>query len=314
MLKTIRAAAGEAVAQIMAEDPQAVALSADTRASMALSRCHELYPSRVLDVGIAEQTMMMVASGLALEGCRPYVASYANFLALRCCGQIRSFIAYPRLPVKIFGGLAGLSAGIEGVTHLGTEDVAVLAAIPGLTVVCPSSASMTLAAVKYFHYREVPAYFRLGRDEIVPDLDSPPFDLEPLCRARGSEACIFTCGWIVHEVLAAAEELRYRGTPVEVWEVPVVRPFPTRATQDILSRFRWCFVVEEGTVRGGLGTLVAEASSTQRHSAILRRLGVDDKFLRTGTPRELYEYCGLNATSIAEAILQWMREESRDES
>jgi transketolase len=299
--ETLRQAAGRAVLDLMTKDDRVVALAADTLSSMSLDTARSQFSERVFDVGIAEQTMVTMAAGLAIEGYRPYVATYSNFLALRCCEQIRSFVAYQGVPVHFLAGLGGLSAGIEGVTHLATEDVAIMSTIPGLRIVCPSSGDMTYEAIIGETDSAAPVYYRLGREETGAAIPEAPYDGLPIMRRRGGRCLVLSYGWILEQVLAAVDQT---GVPhaFTVVEVPRLRPLPGIQISALLAEADHCVVVEEGTVRGGLGTLVCELAASTSGGPRITRIGVGDEYLHSGTPRELYEFCGLDAAALADTL------------
>ena len=177
MMKMVstRKAYGEALLELARTNDRIVAVAADTSKSMMTAVLDDDFPNRHYDVGIAEQNMMMIAAGLASTGKIVFASTYATFSSMRACEQVRTFIAYPNLNVKIVSGLGGLSAGIEGVTHMATEDIALVRAIPNVAIMVPSDAVCTKKAIKAAAEYSGPVYVRLGRDDspVLFDEDYP---------------------------------------------------------------------------------------------------------------------------------------------
>lgn len=287
----------------MRSDDRVIALAADTSSSMGLGPAREEYPRRVLEVGIAEQSMVTIAAGLASQGFTPYVATYANFLALRCCEQIRTFVCYQRLNVHFLAGLAGLSAGIEGVTHLATEDVAIMSTLPMLKIVAPSAGQMTYEALISEAASTGPVYYRLGRDEVGYSGQNA-YSPAPISHVTGDgRVVVLTYGWILALVMDAVGRLPPSvRICVSVVEVPILRPFPNLDIEHLIKNSQTCIAIEEGTVRGGLGTMVSEVVAEQGLQCRVKRVGTPDAFLRSGTAAELYTLAKLDIPSLTDLI------------
>src|SRR6056297_3095615 len=205
-MESTRKAAGRAILELAREGRDVVALAADTAKSMYTTMLREEYPDRSLDVGIAEQNMVMMAAGLASTGKIAFPASYSVFTSMRCSEQLRTFAAYPGLNVNVIAGIGGYSGGIEGVTHLATEDLGMMRSIAGMTVLSPSDAVSTAMAVKAAADIPGPVYIRVGRDNSPLLFDeSYPFEVGvPVVHREGSDVTILTTGLATPYVLQAA--------------------------------------------------------------------------------------------------------------
>jgi transketolase len=276
---------------------------------MGLDDFVRCFPERHIDVGIAEQNLLTVAAGLAASG-RPVVAAtYATFASMRALEQFRTFICYPRLPVTVVAGLGGLSAGIEGVAHLGLEDIGILRCVPNLTIFNPADAVATTHTVRAAVALGAPSYVRLGRDE-TPVIFDGTYSLA-VGRGRylaqdGWDVALLTSGLIVPEVVEAARILLGHGVRCTVAEFPTIKPLDTGMVGEIARQARSMFTVEEHSVIGGLGTAVLETLAVSRPMAV-HRIGIEDRFLESGTPAELREKYDLTATAIARRVLSSCR-------
>jgi len=296
-----RKAAGEAILELAQQGVDVVAVSADTSKSMYTTLLEAEFPERFIDTGIAEQNMMMVGAGLAASGKIAFVASYSVFTSMRCCEQVRTFIAYPGLNVKIIAGIGGLSAGIEGVTHVATEDLGIMRCLANVAVVAPSDAVTTKKAVIASAAYPGPVYIRVGRDP-SPALfdDSYEFEIgKPMVHRRGKDITLIGCGLVLSEVLDAAEQLAAGGVDAGVIEVHTLKPvLSPEIIRDEMLKTGNVITVEEHNVIGGLGTVVSEVLSGAG-PVQMKKLGLQDCFAETGTPEELVKRFGLDAANIA---------------
>ena len=300
-----RIAYGEALLELARENDRIVAVAADTSKSMMTSVLDKDFANRHYDVGIAEQNMMMIAAGLASTGKIVFASTYATFSSMRACEQVRTFIAYPNLDVKIVSGLGGLSAGIEGVTHMSVEDVAMVRAIPNVTIVLPSDATSTKMAVKAASKHPGPVYVRLGRDDspVLFD-DSYPFAIGKgiVHRDDGEDVALIASGLVLAEAFGAAELIAKSGLKCKVVEIHTIKPID----RDLLVRLaRQCtelFTIEEHSIIGGLGSAVADVLCEECPRK-LNKIALPDRFLESGTPRELAEKFGLVAERIASRVI-----------
>ncbi len=304
-LFSTRAAAGEALLSMAREGSDFALLTADTSVSMGIKSLQESYPERCLEVGIAEQNLFMVAAGMASTGKVVFVCTYSIFAGMRALEQLRSFIACPRLPVKILAGLCGLSAGIEGVSHLTTEEVGILRCIPQLTIINPSDARMTRQAIRAAAAFPGPVYIRLGRDPtpVLPETDSIfAIGRGQLRVEEGWQAVLLTTGLITVEVLEAAVELDRQGIKCTVAEFPTLKPLDRELVLTLARRAETLFTVEEHNLIGGLGTAVIETIGEGPNRKV-EKIGIPDCFLESGTPEELRRKYGLSKQSIVRRVL-----------
>ena len=260
-LASTREAAGQAILELAQAGKDVVAVSADTSKSMYTTLLKEDYPDRFIDMGIAEQNMVMVAAGLASTNKIAFAASYSVFTSMRCCEQLRTFIAYPNLNVKVIAGIGGLSAGIEGVTHVATEDLGIVRCIANMAVVAPCDAVTTKQAVMAAAAYDGPVYIRIGRDPSPALFDeSYPFEIGvPVRHRSGEDVTLVSCGLVTAEVLTAAEQLAQAGIEADVIEVHTLKPvLKPELILDSVVKTKHLITVEEHNVVGGLATVVSE--------------------------------------------------------
>jgi transketolase len=300
-----RAAFGRTLVELAAAGSDVMVLSSDTRSSMGLDEFSRRFPDRHIEVGIAEQNLLAIAAGLAAAG-RPVVAAtYATFASMRALEQFRTFICYPRLPVTVVAGLGGLSAGIEGVAHLGVEDLGILRCLPNLTIFNPADAVATPHAIRAAVGLKAPSYVRLGRDDtpiVFDDSYSLAIGKGRYVVRQGWDAALLTSGLIVSEVVEATRTLLANGIRCTVAEFPTIKPLDADMLGEVARSARAIFTIEEHSVIGGLGSAVLETLAETR-SAVVRRIGVNDCFLESGTPEELRRKYGLTASAIARRVL-----------
>jgi transketolase len=303
VLASTREAAGQAILELAQEGMDVVAVSADTSKSMYTTLLGKDYPERSIDTGIAEQNMVMAAAGLASTGKIAFAASYSVFTSMRCCEQLRTFIAYPNLNVKVIAGIGGLSAGIEGVTHIATEDLGIVRCLANMAVVAPSDAVTTNMAVKAAAAYDGPVYIRVGRDSTPALFDETyPFEIGvPIMHRTGNHVTLVSCGLVTAEVFTAAEELAQAGIEADVIEVHTLKPV---LKPDIIlesaMKTKHLITVEEHNVIGGLATVVSEIVAGNGDFRF-KKLGLQDTYAESGTPAELLEKYGLNASNIVKA-------------
>ncbi|MHB1162263.1 MAG: transketolase family protein, partial [Chloroflexota bacterium] len=261
------------------------------------------FPDRLFNFGIAEQNAVMSAAGLASAGAIPFVASYAVFLSMRTLEQLRTFVAYPHLNVKILAGLGGYSAGINGVTHAATEDLSILRSIPGMTVLCPADAVGIEKAIYAAAGHQGPVYIRLGM--AVPAVHGPDYPFRigravPL-RTEGRDAAIVACGYMVSRALEAVDRLAAEGLRVQMLEMPTLKPIDREAIVRLARETGAIVTVEENNVIGGLGSAVAEVLG-EAIPTPMERVGIADCYADTGSQDELLERFGLTVPHIVESV------------
>ncbi|EHK68187.1 transketolase family protein [Achromobacter arsenitoxydans] len=285
-----------------------VAGSADLQYSNGLNRFAQAYPDRYVQFGISEQNMVSAAAGLATTGMMPFVATFASFLGLLCCEQIRMDVAYTRLPVRLIGHHTGISLGFYGTSHHATEDISTMRALAGLTVVSPADGPQLASAIKASVDWPEPIYFRIGRgrDPQVYE-DGAPFEFgRAIVHGAGSDLNIIACGITVHAALAAAEQLRSEGLSVGVIDMPTIKPLDRDAVL-AASKSRLLMTVEEHNVLGGLGSAVAEVLADAGSGVRLRRHGIYDEYSLIAPPTTLYAHYKLDAAGIADVAREFIK-------
>jgi transketolase len=280
-------------------DENVVAACADLTDSTQISLFRDAFPDRFIEVGVAEQNLVTVGSGLAAMGKVPFVSSYAAFSPGRNWEQIRTTVCLNDRPVKIVGSHAGLYTGMDGATHQMLEDIALMRALPNMVVLAPCDAveaeKMTLAMAK----DKRPNYMRLAR-EAVPTIttDKTPFEIgKAYVFAQGSDVTIIATGTMTYQALAAVEGLYKDGIEAEVIHVPTIKPLDAETILKSVKKTGAVVTVEEGQINGGLGGAVAELVA-ENHPVPLKRVGMQDHFGESGEPHELLEHFGLDAKHI----------------
>ncbi len=298
-----REAYGQTLAELAATDKNLVVLDADLSKSTKTADFAKVCPERFIDVGIAEQNMITVSAGLATLGKNVFCSSFAIFAVGRAFEQIRNAIAYPQLPVTIAATHAGLTVGEDGATHQAIEDVAIMRAVPNMTVIVPADAEETRQAVRQLAEYPHPAYLRLGRlavEQILPA--DYKFEIgKGTVLKDGGDAVIFACGLILGKALQAAEQLAAEGVKAAVVNMPTIKPLDTELVCQMAKQCGAAVTVEEHSIIGGLGSAVAETLA--EHCPIpLVRVGVNDQFGQSGKPDELLSEYGLTAENIAAKV------------
>jgi len=298
---------GDGLVEAGKRDQNVVALCCDLTGSTKTNFFAEQFPERFVQVGVSEQNLASVGSGMAAMGKVPFIASYAMFSPGRNWEQIRTTIAYNDANVKIVGAHAGVSVGPDGATHQAIEDIAIMRALPNMVVIAPAdeheARKATLAAAKY----KGPVYFRLGRSgtPIVTTPDSP-FEIGKAQLMFTREAThektvgIVVTGSLLFNALMAAEQLNAEGVGASVLHMPTIKPLDITALDEFVSGHSALVTVEEHQVAGGLGGAVAEHVSGTNPKKIIR-VGVQDEFGQSGEPDELVEHYGMGISSIIEA-------------
>lgn len=308
-----REAFGKALLKLAREHAEVCAITADTAKSMHTTLMGAEFPDRVFDSGIAEQNMMMVASGLASTGKVVFAATYAVFTSMRALEQIRTFACYPKLDVKVVSGLAGLSGAQEGVTHQSVEDLAIMRSLPNMTVLVPADAIAVARAVEAAYAQHGPVYIRLARQP-SPVIFDESYRLEigkaNLLAEHGRDLTIITCGLVVGRVLQAAAELAAAGTRVRVLEMPSLKPIDGAAVEQAARETGAILTVEEGNILGGLGGAVAEVIG-ETYPVPVHRIGIPDVFAESGEHEELLDRYGLSIADIKQGVADLLQKKAR---
>jgi transketolase len=293
----------QSLLEIAEQDPKTILVCADSVLVVKAKTFIEKYPDRSFDFGIAEQNAVGCAAGMAACGLIPFVATYAGFITMRACEQVRTFVAYPGLNVKFVGANGGISAGErEGVTHQFFEDLGIMRTIPGITVVVPADPAQVHQATKAIHKIQGPAYMRIGsgRDPVV-DIDVP-FELGKvrILREYGYDIAFFVNGFVINRVLKAADVLKQEGINAVVVDVHTLKPLDVTAIIQILDKTGAAVTIEDHNIIGGLGSAVAELSAAELPVPVLR-IGLKDTYPRSGEPDPLLDYYEMGVSDIVKA-------------
>ncbi len=302
----IRQGYGEGLLEAGEKDSRIVALCADLTESTKTSAFAQKYPERFIEIGVAEQNLASVASGMAAMGKIPFITSYAMFSPGRNWEQIRTTIAYNNRSVKIIGSHAGISVGPDGGTHQAVEDIALMRIVPNMIVISPSDAieakKATLACVSI----DGPVYIRLAREKtpIITTRDTP-FEIgkaqiffEP---EKPAEVAIIATGALVYKALVVARELGDEGISVSVLNLATIKPLDEEEILSFVKNVKAVVTVEEHQIHGGMGSAVAECLSAN-HPLPIEFVGVHDQFGQSGTPDELIEHYSMGVSSIKQTV------------
>jgi transketolase len=285
-------------------DPRYLLVCADSVKAARATRFAEAYPERIFDLGIAEQNAVAFSAGLAACGYRPFVNTYAGFITMRACEQLRTFVAYPELNVKFVGLNGGLYGGErEGVTHQFFEDLGILRSIPKVTIVVPADGSQVEKATIALADCEGPAYLRAGsgREPVVFN-ESYGFEIGKarIIDDRGSDVALFSNGPILRRVLEAAERLYKQGIGATVVEVHTLRPIDVVTITAALYKTGAAVTVEDHNINCALGSAVAEVSA-ENVPVPLVRIGLLDTYPVSGEAEALLDYFEMGITDIVAA-------------
>ena len=297
-----RNAYGETLALLADIYPNVVVLDADLSGSTMSKFFADAHPDRFFDCGIAEANMTGIAAGLAACGYKPFTNSFAMFATGRAYEQIRNSVAYPHLNCTIVGSHGGVSVGEDGATHQCTEDFALMRDLPGMLVCCPCDGNEMRYAVEALIKYNGPAYLRLARPatEIITDeIPGYKFELGKGATLRdGKDVTIIATGILVPQAMKAAEALEGDGISARVIDMHTIKPLDAELVVKAAKETGCIVTAEEHSVIGGLGSAVCELLSEVCPTPVLR-VGVNDKFGRSGKANEMLDYFGLNAEGIA---------------
>lgn len=308
----IRQGFGEGLLEAGIQDENIVALCADLTDSTKMNLFAEKFPDRFIEIGVAEQNLVTVASGMAGMGKIPFVSSYAMFSPGRNWEQIRTTIAYNDRPVKIAGSHAGISVGPDGGTHQAIEDMAIMRVMPNMVLISPCDSIEAKKATIACAKTKEPTYIRLAREKtpIMTTLDTP-FEIGKgqivFIPEQGlAEVGIIATGALLFKALVCAKDLEKKGIKVKVLNISTIKPLDEEAIVALAKETKCIVTVEEHQIKGGLGGVVAECLSLYYPTPI-EFIGVDDKFGQSGTPDELIEHYGMGVESIKKAVEKVMK-------
>jgi transketolase len=308
-----RSVFGMTFVQLAEQNENIVAISPDLMISTRLAEFVKKYPHRFFETGVTEQAAVGIAAGLATCGLIPFVCQYAPFVSMRACEQVRTDIAYPNLNVKIIGTHAGMSPGAGGATHLSLEDIAILRAVPNLTILAPSDNVQTAKAVRLAAAATGPVYVRLVRgSENNLDLYASEEDCtleigKAVMLRDGNDAAILAAGHpAVQEAFQAAELLERDGIHARVLDMASVKPMDREAVVRAARETGAIVTVEDHNILGGLGGAVAEVLAEECPTR-LTRIGVPDTFVALGPSRALYDRYRIHAPAIARTVIEFLK-------
>ncbi|MBV9349801.1 MAG: transketolase family protein [Patescibacteria group bacterium] len=287
------------------KDDRVVVLSADLAESTRAEWFKKEFPERFIEVGVAEQNMATVAAGLANYGKIPFITSYAAFSPGRNYEQIRTTTALNDVPVKVCGMHAGISVGPDGATHQMLEDIALMRAMPNMTVIVPADAEEGRKATYAAAFTGKPAYLRFARDKTaVFTTPDTPFEIGKayyLWKGEKPKVAIIGCGHLLYDALLAAKTLQEAGIQVSVINSHTIKPLDTGTILAAAKEAGAIVTVEEHQAAGGLGSAIAEFLS-ETHPVLMRFIAIKDRFGQSGEPSELMKEYGLTAEDIAQAV------------
>lgn len=295
---------GNALVEIGKEHENLIVLDADLAQATKTGTFQKVFPERHIDCGIAEANMTNIAAGLSTCGYVPFVSTFAMFAAGRSFEQVRNSIGYPHLNVKIGATHAGISVGEDGASHQCNEDIALMRAIPGMTIINPSDDIEAKAAVKAAYEYEGPCYLRFGRlaVPVINDNEDYTFELgKGVVLRDGKDVTIIATGLEVNESLQAAELLAAKGIDAQVINIHTIKPLDEELVLAAAEKTNRIFTVEEHSIVGGLGAAVAEVLSEKRPTR-LTRIGMNDVFGESGPAVALLHKYKLDAEGIAERV------------
>lgn len=296
----IRKGFGRGLLEAGKRDVNVVAACADLTESTQMSLFKDEFPDRFVEIGVAEQNLVTVGSGLAAMGKIPFVSSYAAFSPGRNWEQIRTTVCLNEQPVKIVGSHAGVSVGPDGATHQMLEDIALMRVLPHMVVIAPCDSVEAEKATLALAGDKRPAYLRLAREATpVFTTAKTPFEIgKAQVWARGDDVTIIATGTMTYQALIAAEKLFKDGIDAEVVHVATIKPLDTETILKSVRKTGAVVTAEEGQAAGGLGGAIAELLGDECPVPLFR-VGMRDRFGESGDPSELLEHFGLTSKHIA---------------
>ena len=305
----IRIGFGEGLVDVAKKSNLVVALSADLMESVGFGEfAKEIGEPRTIEVGVAEQNLVTVASGLAAMGNIPFAASYAAFSPGRNWEQIRTTICLNNQPVKLVGSHAGLNVGADGATHQMLEDIALMRSLPNMVVLAPGDANEARLMAAAMAGDKRPNYVRLPREKTPLFLNQTTFEIGKSYSLRqGKNVALLGTGVMTYQLLKAAEKLaKEYNIQAQVIHFPTVKPLDEEAVLDVAQKCQAVITAEEGQIAGGFGSSVAELLS-EKLPVKMKRIGVNDAFGESGKMSELWEKHGLDVNSIVRSAINFLQ-------
>lgn len=300
---------GNALVELGAEREDIIVMDADLAGATKTGVFQKAYPDRFVDVGIAESNMMGIAAGLATTGKTVFASSFAMFASGRAYEQIRNSIAYPKLNVKICATHAGITVGEDGASHQCLEDLALMRAIPGMVVLCPSDDVEAKAAIHAIADYNGPVYVRLGRAAVpvINENDDYHFEIGKGIKVKeGKDVTLVATGVMVDSAIKAAKMLAEDGIDAEVINIHTIKPLDTELIVESAKKTGKVITLEEHSVIGGLGGAVCEALS-ELYPVPVKRIGVYDRFGESGSASALMEKYKLDGKGVYEQVKDYLK-------
>src|SRR3989344_2916835 len=301
----IRKGFGEGLLLAAEKDERIVGLCADLTESTQMHLFRNKFPQRFIQIGVAEQNLATVASGMAAMGKIPFISSYAMFSPGRNWEQIRTTICYNNQPVKIAGSHAGVSVGPDGGTHQAIEDIAITRVLPRMIVLSPCDSIEARKATEASVDTGTPVYLRLAREKTpIMTTKATPFEIgkaQIFWESEKSQVGIIATGALLYKALQAAKELNGKGIEVEVMNLSTIKPLDEKALITLAKKTGRIITVEEHQIAGGMGSAVAEYLA-KNFPVPIEFIGVDDQFGQSGTQDELIAHYGMDTKSIIKAV------------
>ncbi len=296
---------GQALTEIGAKNKDIMAVCADLKESIRIEQFSEKFPERYVEVGVAEQNLVTVASGLAAVGKIPFAASYAVFCPGRCWEQIRTTICYNDTNVKIIGAHTGISVGADGSTHQALEDIALMRVLPNMIVIVPADCEQAKKATKAMAAYKGPAYLRLTRDKTEQmTTGKTPFEIgKAQVWKQGKDIALIGAGPVIYQCLGAAALLQEKGLNAMVINCHTVKPLDKKTILEAAKKCRHIITVEEAQAKGGLGGAIAEFLS-EIFPVKIKSIGMQDQFGESGSPDELLKKFGFTAEHICREAMK----------
>lgn len=301
---------GLAAMELPELEKDTVICTADLCFYSGLDRFKNKFPDHLYNVGIAEQNLVGIAGGLAKEGVNVFATTYASFATTRALDQVRVNMGYMQLPIKLVGLTSGLSVGILGATHMSIEDVAIMRAIPNLTILSPADCTETVKATLAAAKHNGPVYLRLTGPMNNPPVYTEDYEYEigkAITLKEGSDVAVIATGTMVYNSQKAIEILEEQGISCTLIDMHTIKPLDTQAIQSVLN-YKLVVTVEEHSIIGGLGSAVTEYVASLRERPQQLLIGIKDSFAHAADYQSLVEYYELTPEDIAKKILEKVRE------
>lgn len=300
--KDTRSGFGAAMDHLGETNEQVVALCADLTGSLKLNNFAKNHSDRFFQAGIAEANMIGMAAGLTIGGKIPFATTFANFATSRVFDQIRQSVAYSGKNVKIAASHSGLTLGEDGATHQVLEDIAMMKALPHMTVICTADYNQTYEATLAAAQYEGPVYIRFGRPKVPVFMPKGKFEIgKAVHLAEGTDVTIIATGHLTWESVEAARELEQQGISVDLINIHTIKPLDEEAILTSVAKTGKVVVAEEHQKLGGLGGSVAQLLA-EKHPAQMRFVAVNDQFGESGKPEDLMKKYGIWRTDIVSAV------------